>query len=71
MVDLARARMTTQEFLQLPESSEPIELINGEIIVSPTPKNPHQEAVGDIYLFLRQHIPGGKVISRADGRDIR
>jgi Uma2 family endonuclease len=46
--DLVRARrplVSEEEFLQLPESSTKIELIDGEVIVSPAPSPQHQEVV--------------------------
>jgi Uma2 family endonuclease len=49
-----RIRMTVEEFKQLPESNVPTELIDGEVIVSPTPIYRHQEIVGDTYYFLKQ-----------------
>jgi Uma2 family endonuclease len=54
MATLERIYMTPAEFRKLPESNEPRELINGELIVSPTPVNKHQEDVGEIHFFLKQ-----------------
>jgi Uma2 family endonuclease len=59
MVELTKTRMTAAEFLQLPESSEIIELINGEVIMPPAPSDYHQANVGDIYFYLRQHVQKG------------
>lgn len=60
MADLTLTRMTAAEFLDLPESNTIIELINGEVVVAPSPVDPHQAALGDLYFSLRQHIPAGK-----------
>lgn len=62
MASTARERVTAQQFLQLPETSEPIELIDGAIIVSPTPKYAHQKIVGEIYTVLRQTLPNGTLV---------
>jgi Uma2 family endonuclease len=62
MADITQTRMTASEFMALPESSQPMELIHGELIVSPTPKNPHQRIVGSTYFFLRQNATSGEVI---------
>lgn len=43
MVDQIHTRMTAAEFKQLPESNTLMELINGELIVSPSPKAEHQQ----------------------------
>ncbi len=62
MTALASAppRVTTLEFYQLPESMLPVELIDGEIIMSPAPELVHQDAGGDLFVFLRTKIPTGK-----------
>jgi len=57
-----QTRMTAAEFFELPESNSPIELINGELVVSPTPIPNHQDAVGNTFVLLKQlaRITGGK-----------
>jgi Uma2 family endonuclease len=56
--------MTAEEFSQLPETSQPMELIHGEVIVSPTPKDPHQDATGAVYAWflyvVKPTIPSGQ-----------
>jgi Uma2 family endonuclease len=37
--------MTATEFMQLPEQTTPIELIDGEVIVSPTPTYEHNQSL--------------------------
>jgi hypothetical protein len=37
-----RLHMTAEKYKLLPETSQPTELINGEVIVSPTPRLTHQ-----------------------------
>lgn len=65
MADLTKTRMTAAEFAQLDETSLPMELIHGEVFVSPAPKDPHQDCV--LLLgswFLREvvpHFPGSAV----------
>ncbi len=61
MAEMTRTRMTAKEFLELPESNMPIELINGEIIMSPTPKDPHQDIVLSIAILLKPMVTAGKV----------
>jgi Uma2 family endonuclease len=56
-----RTGMTAAEFFQLPDSSQPIELLDGEVIVSPTPIPAHQRYVGNIFLLLRSIVPNGEV----------
>jgi Uma2 family endonuclease len=67
MAGITQTRMTAREFMALPESSQPMELIHGELIVSPTPKNPHQTIVLSSAVFLKQNFPSGvTVISPMD-----
>ncbi len=53
--------MTVPEFFALPESTLPIELIHGEVIVSPTPIPQHQRLIGRLYMLLNRLIPNGEV----------
>jgi Uma2 family endonuclease len=53
MVNPVRIRMTAAEFMALPETSEPQELIDGEVVMSPAPKDRHQDVVGNAYTLLR------------------
>jgi Uma2 family endonuclease len=53
-------RMTAAEFLDLPESMQKTELIDGEIIMTPAPELFHQELVGQTYILLRQLGKNGK-----------
>ncbi len=48
-----RPLVSEQEFLRLPESTAKIELIDGEVVVSPSPSYWHQEIVGRIVTALR------------------
>lgn len=62
MADMTRTRTTLEEFQALPESLEHIELIDGELIVSPTPKFKHQNAVLNTASDLKQRMAQGKVV---------
>lgn len=62
MADLTRTRMTAAEFKQLPESSEHIELLDGEIIMSPTPKYKHQRLIFPLARLLDQLTDRGTVV---------
>lgn len=53
MVDQMVTKMTAAEFAELPESNTPIELINGEVVLAPSPVDRHQEAVGNLHVALR------------------
>ncbi len=64
--------VTEEEFLALPESSERLELIDGEIILSPSPSLNHQVAVGRLFRILStwadQQPPAVVCISPLDVR---
>lgn len=58
-----KTRVTADEFFQLPESNQFIELIDGEIIMSPSPVPDHQDIIGNGFVLLRQVAKerGGRV----------
>lgn len=61
MVFQTRQRMTAEEYRQLPETSQRMELIEGELIVSPSVVTGHQRAVGNTYYILRDDdVPPGE-----------
>ena len=53
MSSLARTLVTEAEFLRLPETTEKIELIDGEVNASPSPTYWHQEVLGRLVAALR------------------
>jgi Uma2 family endonuclease len=48
------ALVSEQEFLSLPETLEKVELIDGEVVASPSPSYFHQEVVGRLAVLLRE-----------------
>ena len=50
---VARVGMTADEYLALPETSQPQNLIDGRLYVSPAPRPRHQLIVGDLYVAIR------------------
>lgn len=61
MSDIVRIQMTAAEFLALPETSQPTQLIDGEVIVSPSPIPAHQRSVLKSAQVLGALIPDGEV----------
>lgn len=59
MVVAEKIMMTMQEFLALPESNRIIELIGGELVMTPPAVDEHQSRFGSLHFFLRQLIPTG------------
>ena len=53
MVAPARTLVTEAEFLRLPESNQCIELVDGAVIVSPSPTLWHQEVLSRLVVELR------------------
>ncbi len=67
MSTIPKSRVSEAEFLSLPESVERIELIDGEVIVSPSPQFWHQEVLGRLLFELRLWAKGrsGVTIAQA------
>jgi Uma2 family endonuclease len=61
MVDTIQTRMTAAEYALLPETTQPMELIDGEMIELPAPKVLHQRLVVKLIKFLTSLLPGGEV----------
>jgi len=61
MIGQTQTRMTVAEFLSLPESNQPTELIEGEVVVSPAPIPRHQRCSGHLFIALNNLIPNGEV----------
>ncbi len=68
MVEITRTRthVTLDEFKALPESLDHIELIAGELVMSPTPKYKHQNIALNGAVILRGLPEGKTVISPMD-----
>src|SRR3954470_20148986 len=54
---LTRQRATVEEFWSLPESVLPVEYVNGEIVMSPSPTVAHQSASRSIFRGLDKSLP--------------
>ncbi len=61
MLDTTQTRTTAAEFLALPETMQPMQLIEGEIIVSPSPTLFHQMLAFIVAKALEHMIPDGMV----------
>jgi Uma2 family endonuclease len=60
MVDAPKIRMTAKEFMELPESNLPNELIDGELIVSPAPVDRHQKTLRSAFRYLDRLVTHGE-----------
>lgn len=58
MADAARPLVSEREFLSLPESTEKVELLDGEVIVAPSPSFWHQEVLARLVGALRAWAAG-------------
>lgn len=61
MLSPAHLRLTAADFLALPETAQPTELLNGEVFVSPAPLPIHQRVSGRLYKVLLAVIPDGEL----------
>lgn len=64
-----RIAITIEEFFQLPETTDITEYINGEIYVSPAPRDIHQAVLGKLHLQIAKLELGG--IIRFSPTDLR
>lgn len=53
VASLANEPLTFDELMSLPDDGNRYEIINGELIVSPTPSHPHQGVVGNLFELVR------------------
>ncbi|MBN1429638.1 MAG: Uma2 family endonuclease [Anaerolineae bacterium] len=61
MADAIPARVYAREFLALPESKLPTELLHGEVIMSPAPELRYQELVFALAKLIEELAENGKV----------
>ena len=61
MIAQDKTRMTAAEFFELPETNTPTELIEGELIVSPSPATRHQRGSMRLIIYLNELIPNGEL----------
>ena len=55
---LPRGRDFTREDLEaMPDDGNRYELVDGALVVTPSPRLPHQGVVGELYVLLRAHCP--------------
>lgn len=57
-----KIKMTSVEYFKLPETMQKTELIEGELIVSPSPVNQHQRIVRRLAKLLDSLIPDGEIL---------
>ncbi len=56
-----QTKMTAAEFLQLPELNQPTELIDGEVIMAPAPRDSHQNTVFKAAKYVESTAPSGEI----------
>jgi Uma2 family endonuclease len=69
MVAEAKIRVSAAEYFALPETTQPMQLIEGEIIMSPSPVPDHQKVTfetGAVIRELKPHIGGEVFIAPLD-----
>jgi Uma2 family endonuclease len=70
-VQPTRTLVTEAEFLALPESVQKIELVDGEVVVSPAPSYRHQEVLSRLVTALRAWGEGREVTVVQSPFDVR
>ncbi|MGP4016374.1 Uma2 family endonuclease [Saccharopolyspora sp. 5N708] len=56
-INVGSRRFTAQDLETMPDDGRRYELVDGELLVSPAPGWPHQEALGELFVRLRQASP--------------
>ena len=64
MPDTAR-RYTVDEVLAFPDDGNRYELVHGELLVSPSPAQPHQGALAELHFILRSYLSSLREVARA------
>ncbi|MFN8418011.1 MAG: Uma2 family endonuclease [Anaerolineae bacterium] len=59
---VARTRLTAAEYHELPETTQSMQLIDGEVILSPSPEIVHQRTSRSALLYLETRIPNGELL---------
>lgn len=49
--------LTYEEWLRMPETNQPCEIVDGEIKMSPAPSHMHQRLVRRLLFLLEEHVP--------------
>ncbi len=61
MAELTKTRMTAAEFLQLPETNQITELIDGQVTVPSSRSDRHQSVLGSVLALLYRLVNTGEV----------
>ncbi|MCI2416337.1 Uma2 family endonuclease [Saccharopolyspora sp. K220] len=56
-ISVGSRRFTVQDLEAMPHDGRRYELVDGELVVSPAPGWPHQEALGELFVRLRRASP--------------
>ena len=56
MQSVATELVTVADYRAMPEGPPYYQLIEGELIMAPSPSSFHQDVVGNIYFLLRHHV---------------
>ena len=51
-----QGRWSYKEYAALPDDGNRYEIVNGVLFMTPSPNGAHQDAVGEIFAYLREHI---------------
>lgn len=52
------AHWTVDALRELPDDGKRYEIVDGVLLVSPSPSLPHQRVVGELYVLLHQYVAG-------------
>lgn len=61
MVDMPKVKVTFEEYMEMDETNQIVELIDGELIMPPQPLDEHQKDSGRIFGFVGKVVKGGEL----------
>jgi Uma2 family endonuclease len=64
-------RMDSERYEQLPETKQNLELLNGEVIMSPRPRAEHQVFIADLYAVLKPWVESHRLGGLFPDTDMR
>ena len=61
MVEMPKIKMTLEEYMELDETNQIVELIDGELVMPPQPLDEHQKDSGRIFMFVWKVVSDGEL----------
>ena len=60
-VETGRSGLSYEDYSALPDDGLRYEIVDGWLFAEPSPRRPHQEVAGNLYVALRAHVDGQRL----------